>query len=353
MRIAIFALTLQGGRTARRIQHVFPEAVLYINKNLAESGEYGFAALKPTLQGAFQVYDALICVMATGIVVRCISACLKGKQKDPAVLVVDEKGKFVISLLSGHIGQANDLTRRVASRIDGIPVITTATDLHGILAPDTIASRLGLHVCSPASLVKINASLLQGKSIQWWISSRLKLASFYQSRLKSWGQIVTEEKPRAAIENDELSACLVFLAQDASIGGKDILYLRPRKLVAGIGCRKNTSYYDILNALRQSMQIIDLPLQAIEEISSAYLKTEEVSLKKAADYLGIPCRFILAEELDKVCHKYHLVESPFVKKIVGAGSVCEAAALAPLHCGSMAMEKKIFGKVTVALAWEK
>ena len=122
MKIGYFALTEQGFELIKRLNGRWPGEV------------FPKSDLKHHIEEAWERLDALICVMAAGIVVRHIAPLLRGKDKDPAVIVMDTRGQWAISLLSGHLGGANELAKQLAEVTGGHPVVTTATDVEGVAA---------------------------------------------------------------------------------------------------------------------------------------------------------------------------------------------------------------------------
>jgi len=144
-----------------------------------------FTRLADVIKTAFSRYDALVCVMATGIVVRMLAPYVESKLYDPAVLVFDEAGRHGISLLSGHIGGANELTRKLCAAVGADPVITTATDVTGVLAPDAMAERLALRPVPKSAIQVLNTALLEEKEISYYIASDLPHAAFYEAQLRA------------------------------------------------------------------------------------------------------------------------------------------------------------------------
>ena len=167
MNLAICAITKGGATLARRLGTLLPEAEVWLPEKLRTDDRchystVGMATLLPQL---FQRGHGLICIMATGIVVRSLAPQLHNKALDPAVVVLDEAGQFVISLLAGHLGGANALTRQIADLLDATPVITTATDVNGLCAWDEAARLAGLAVEPMERIRTLNSLLLQGEKI--------------------------------------------------------------------------------------------------------------------------------------------------------------------------------------------
>lgn len=252
----------------------------------------------------FKTFDGLIFVCAAGIVVRMIAPHIVSKLSDPAVVVVDERGQNVISLLSGHVGRANELTIEIAKALEANPVITTATDVEGKFSVDGIASRLGL-VPEPKEAIKaINAAILRGEDI-----------------------FVTAGDVR--------------------------LNLIPQNLIAGVGCRRGTSSLKIFEAIQRACAMIHQPIERVKLLASAQAKNDEPGLLSLAEVMGLEIKFFAPEELQKKIDEYKLAESKFVTRMVGVGNVCEAAALCCVEGARFALPKTAFKGVTVSLLWEK
>ena len=161
-RIAIWALTREGARLGRRMRRLLTESHLFLGEGAGDTveKEFRFERLGDALQAHFHCYDGHVFIMATGIVIRSVAHLLQHKTKDPAVVVVDECGQHAISLLSGHLGGANALARRIGEGMGARPVITTATDLQKVPAIDLIAQERGLIVETPGSIRHVSMALL-------------------------------------------------------------------------------------------------------------------------------------------------------------------------------------------------
>ena len=296
MRTAIISLTTNGARLAENIASRVGGQTFSKGKN--------FTKLADLVSELFDKFDGLIFICAAGIVVRMIAPHIVSKLSDPAVLVIDERGQNVISLLSGHVGRANELAVEIAKAIDANPVITTATDVAGKVSVDAIASKLGL-VPDPKEAIKaINAAILRGEDV-----------------------FVTAGDVR--------------------------LNLIPQNLIAGVGCRRGTSSLKIFEALQRACAMIHQPIERVKLLASADAKQEESGLLALAEVMGLEVKFFSALELQKKIEEYKLAESRFVKRTIGVGNVCEAAALCCVDSARFALPKTTFKGVTVALLWEK
>ena len=362
MRTALFALTAGGARLALRLSDaVEGGGTIYLHERLRDSiatehETVYFTRIADVIKTAFARYDALICVMATGIVVRMLAPYVESKLYDPAVLVFDEAGRHGISLLSGHIGGANELTRRLCVAVGADPVITTATDVTGVLAPDAMAARLALRPVPKSAIQVLNTALLEGKELSYYIASDRPHAAFYEAQLRA------EEiqarlfrggiPPVGADEYRVVISCVEDVPKEYE---PRTLYLVPRRLIAGVGCRAGVPEAKILRALTEACSMIGREPSMIDLFASTIVKRDEDGLLAAAATLGREIRFYPNEELAAMIERYGLTESDFVRQTIGIGNVSEAAALcaAGEEGGRMALGKTSFGKVTVALLWEK
>ena len=324
---------------------------------------YSTGFWQDTTAKAFAAYDALIFVGATGIAVRFIAPLTQSKLFDPAVLVVDESGKFVVSLLSGHVGGANRLAKFLAKEIAAVPVITTATDVHDQIAPDAVAGEFFLRPFPKANIKKFNRAVLRGFSLCWLIDETLAEREFFSDELKKRG-IVAKYVATAHGYAPEKALC-VMISQEVLPLAENVLQLIPRRLIVGIGCRRNTDEQTITAALNFAKKCIGRSKASIAKIASVDLKKDEAGILAAAKKLGVTADFFPAAHLANICAQKFLPVAPFVNKIVNAGNVADSAAIAD-GGGNFALMKEEFRrfaeeekkfnfqkKVTVALMWEK
>jgi cobalamin biosynthesis protein cbiG len=363
VRTAIFALTPEGGHLALRLCDAMTEAFLFLPERIqhhipAKCSVQYFKRLSEVICTAFTRYDVLVFVMATGIVVRMIAPYVKSKLYDPAVLVFDEQGQHGISLLSGHIGGANTLTKKLCSAVGADPVITTATDVTGRLAPDAVAAQLALRPVPKRAIQILNTALLEGRRIKYLLDIELLHGEFYTSALSREDISVVPFHNVPPLPSDGeyhvIITSAVYVPQETEIP-EHTLYLVPRRLIAGVGCRAGVPEEDILHALTEACRMIDRDISWIDFLASTEVKSNEAGLLAAARTLDRDICFYTQDELMYMVEKYGLIESNFVKKTIGVGNVSEAAALcaAGKEGGRIALGKTIFGKVTVALLWEK
>ena len=248
--------------------------------------------------------------------------------------------------------------QETTGKIGATPVITTATDVKNRVAPDKIAGELFLRP-SPKENIKIfNRAVLSGENPKWFVTSAVKAADFFCRELKNRGI------DAALTTKRDFDGKTVLITDESSPTGGNILRLTPRRLVAGVGCRRGTSAEQLAAALEFAVENVGRPLSFVKKIVSVDLKKDEPGLLAAAKNIGAETEFFCADELKIQCDKMYLPCSPFVGKIIGVGNVADAAAV----CGggkNFALMKSEFlkltegknfsfgEKVTVSLMWEK
>lgn len=358
---AIYALTPQGLDLAFRLAdrtggQIYAVASLRREPpaRFSSSAPRWFASLSEQTRSVFPLYSCHIFIAAAGIAVRAIAPLLKGKAVDPAVLVLDQRGRHVISLLSGHLGGANAMARRVAALLGATPVITTATDCEGLPALDELAREKGLAVGNLEAVKRVSAALLAGEQVLLRDpENHLGL------RGSEWEPLFLVERkgdgfdaqgaPPSAWAEVRVTACAPPADPDAR---QRCLYLHSRVIHAGIGCRKGTPAGAILEALADVCARRNLAMAALACLASIEAKRQEPGLNQAATALGLPLLFFSPAELAQ----YSVSSpSPKARELFGVEGVCEPAALAAASgkeggAPVLLAGKQVFKGVTVALA---
>ena len=346
MKLAIVAITPGGAQLARRLGARLPEARVFLPEKFrsGDDGDYFDKPLAVWLPRLFTEAEQLICIMATGIVMRILGRELKGKDQDPAVVVMDEAGQFAISLLSGHLGGANDLARRIGELCGAIPVITTATDVNRLPAWDQAARDAGLVVEPVAHLKTLNRLLLEKGRIGL-VDNRRRIAPLFAGV----PEVQLYDNFAAAMRSNADGLVFVshrFLPHLQT--QQEMLALRPRDLVLGIGCNRGTSCAEIELAVRTKLKQSFLAFASIACVATIDAKRDEAGLCEFAAKFRLPLEFHAAEELNRVT-----VPSPIslhAQKAVGAKGVCEPAALLSSGFGEMLIRKQKIGNLTLAVA---
>ena len=338
--IRVVALTPAGVRVAQHLCQVMAGAQCWLPASRAETGAQTFDSLDVVFSEAFAQGQSLVCIMAAGIVVRKLAPLLKSKDRDPAVLVVDEEGRFVVSLLSGHLGGANDLARRVAEDLGGTPVITTATDVQGLPALDLVAAQRGLVIENLAEVKQVSMSLLAGRPVRL-VDQENRLGA----DLGEYSHLFhREDDLENALAAEPLPTVYVGFRERPWPPGW--LRLRPRVLIAGVGCHKGTPASEIIEFLQECFRQAGLSFLSLQALATIAAKKDEPGLKEAAHRLNVELLWFTAEELEKVP-----VPTPSAQaaRHVGARSVSEAAALLAAR-GELLVPKQKSANITVAVA---
>lgn len=317
-KIAILALTRGGLQLARQLAAELVGSTVFPCRG----------RLQKTVHRCWQEHEGLICIMATGIVVRTLAPLLQDKRVDPAVVVCDEQGRFAVSLLSGHLGGGNGLARQVARILGGQAVITTASDVLGRTALDLWARELDLQVADKRALTRAMGKLVNRGSVALY--SDYPLPELPED-------IGIQDDPEKA---DLMITCRTNLQTTGTL-------LHPKALVAGIGCNRNTPAEEIARALEDGCRENNLALESVRSLASIDLKKDEAGLLQFADTHGYAIDFYTRDQLNGV---KNVSTSAAVLKATGAKGVAEPAAVLASGGGRLLVRKMKWANVTVAIA---
>lgn len=332
MKIALFAYSRQGCKTARRILEHFRGNELRAF-TMERFEEPGFEPIqrpsKPFYGPLFDWADALIFVGSCGIAVREIAPHVKSKLTDPGVIAVDELARFSICLLSGHIGGGNELALELADFIGATPVITTATDINKKFSVDTWAARQGLFITNLQTAKHVSARILE---------SAVPICSDFP---------IGTPLPSGTAEGSsgEIGICISCRMKRPF---SETLLLVPPVLHLGLGCRRGTSCEAIEAAVTQVCREHGIHPKAIKQAASIDLKAEEAGLLEFCEKRGFPIAFYSAQALRDVPGEFTASER--VLQVTGVDNVCERAAM--LGAEKLLVKKYAMDGVTVAIAQE-
>ncbi|MCR4830004.1 MAG: cobalamin biosynthesis protein [Pseudobutyrivibrio sp.] len=300
MLIQVVYFTDNGNSIFDRLVTECPED-LFVAKSKDQS-------LDDWVKSGFDTHLPIVFICATGIAVRAISPYVENKLTDSPVIVIDELGQFVISVLSGHVGGANALAERLAKALGATPVITTATDLNNVFAIDSFAEKNGLRILDKKQIKSVSAKLLRNEVIV--IKNELE-------------NIVFEgQQPENVILSNDANNYDVLITNEER--DEDCLVLIPRKLILGMGCKKDKPFEELLDFVSKHYAIDDLR-KDIYAITSIDVKAKEKGLLTLAAFLDTWLITFSAEELEKVPGDFST--SDFVKKTVGVDNVSERSAV--------------------------
>ena len=345
---AIVAITRNGARIGRTIKALMPESDLYvIDKFAIESpGERSFSVPAGKLiDDVIGRYAQLVLVMAVGIAVRLVTPSVKNKRTDAGVTVIDDSGRFVISLLAGHIGGANALALKIASLIGAQPVITTASDTRGFASLDLLAVKFGWKLESSRNLTRVSAALINDEAV----------ALFQDAGDTSWSAGDLSPKVRVledlgALKDSGLKAVIVIT--DRSVAKDDLkipsVVFHPPSLVVGIGCNRGTACDVIEQAVSEIFSKNGLSLQSIRSLATASLKRNEPGLLEFARKHDLPVEYFDKEEL--AATRFPSEPSAAALKHIGLPSVCEAAAVLAGDGNLIVPKSRFYAQVTLAVS---
>lgn len=352
-KLAIICLTRNGAKMGARLAEKMPGCHLYLPERLRgymarEDGNYYFSEFAAAFGQIFKNYSGLICIMATGIVVRSLGPLMASKHTDPAVVVVDESGQFAISLLSGHRGGANALAATVAELLEGQAVITTATDVNARPAVDVMAAQIDAVIRPQHNVKLINRLLAEGETVHLYSPWPLHAEWSRGFAVHPWPIPETEALP---VEKMRLPAVIVDWRCQSAQPGDNLIFLLPRNLHLGIGCRKGVDYEQLTLAVNTVLNSFYIEKSCILGMASLDIKAQEPALLKLAGDMQLPLKYYDRESLAALEGSFE--GSEWVKQNVGVDGVCEPAARLAAKSGITLVPKQKIGPVTVSVAMEK
>lgn len=327
MNIGVISVTKQGDEISKKLSESLE--IKLFSKSFIKDFD-----LKAITKELMESCEAIIFISSTGIAVRAIAPYLKSKTEDPAVVVIDSSCKYVISLVSGHLGGANDLTLKLAEMLNAQPVITTATDNMGIIAPDLIAREHGLIIEDLKKAKQIAAKLVEGKRISF-LDDRAIIAL-----------------PQGYIEKsqDDCAQGQVYVTHkfDVELKNIDTLKLIRKDIILGIGCRRDFDQYKMREIVIDALKAYNIDLRAVKAISTVELKKNEKAIIELGKYLNCEINIFTIEQIKAVEHKYKA--SDFVRKSIGVAAVCEPCV--ELSEGRLLTQKMPFSGMTLCIGEE-
>lgn len=303
--IGIISVTEKGDILAKQLSKA-------LNGNLYLKVEIEDFKLSKVTEEAMGKHKGVIFISSTGIAVRAIAPYLKGKDKDPGVVVVDVSNNYSISLISGHIGGANDLALEVSKILNNTPIITTATDNLGVVAPDMIAMKNSLVIESLKKAKTIAMLLVNGEVIGFKDDRNLidiprgykKLENIEENSVWITNKVMSENN----LNNDKLDS-------------NKILRLIRKDIVLGIGCRRGIESERLEEFVMKILHENNIDPRSVLKIGSIDVKKDEKAIKDLKDRLECEFKTFSKDEILKIQHKFE--GSDFVEKTLGVRSVSE------------------------------
>ena len=350
---AIVAITKHGVEISRKLHGVIVHSDLYYMSKFAIGDEERkgiqlfTGSVKLLLPTLFQKYKGIIMIISLGAVVRMIAPLLKDKKTDPGVVVIDDRGEHVISVLSGHLGGANELTREVAAALHAKAIITTASDVQQTIPVDLFGSRFGWVWDTEEKLTPVSASVVNEEHVaivqesgepDWWmydtpLPNNLKIYDSIQEAL--------EAKPQAAL----LVTHRILEGDEIAILENGVVF-RPKSVAIGMGCIRGTSAEEIETVIIETLAELGISIQSVKALCTIDLKKDEKGLLEVVEKHGWELNYYSPEQLNKA-----EIEAPSetVYKYTGAYGVSEPAVRIYTGAEKLELVKKKSGNVTISV----
>ncbi|MGO4886986.1 cobalt-precorrin 5A hydrolase [Anaerobacillus sp. MEB173] len=354
-KIALVSITKHGVQMIRELQSLMPTADLFYMTKFSQGDEEerGITmfegSVRKIIPQLFEQYDGITFVVSLGAVVRMIAPVLKDKKTDPAVVVIDDKGEFVISVLSGHLGGANELTRTIAKLLQATPVITTASDVQKTIAVDLLGRDFGWVIDGDEYVTPVSAAVVNEEPVvviqesgerNWWkyshpLPANIKCADSLEEAKDldvNASLIITHRLFNFDFENKWLSNYVIY---------------RPKSVYLGMGCNRGTSAEEIEQVIIDTLAELEISFFSVKGISTIDLKKDEQGMLDVCKKFGWDFVYYTPEQLNKV-----EIENPSetVFKYTGAYGVSEPAAKLSSGESKLLLEKKKSGNVTISVA---
>lgn len=343
-KVSVLAITKNGVNIGTKLVENFPEWSVYAPSKFSDDRKINWYS-KPTSEKIVELFknsEALICIFSLGAVIRLISPHLKDKKTDPAVIVIDDKMNFVISVLSGHLGGANELTTTIAEKFGATPVITTAADVNKTIAVDLLGKEFGWKIEDDSNITKVSAHMVNEEKIGVFQNAG------NTDWLKSLPKNVQVYEKLEDLEKSNNKGNLI-ISDNNIIGNvlQNSVVYHPPSLVIGVGLHWDTSKEKIKQGMEDCLKRFNLSPKSISKLASIKKPKDVQGLLDLGVEMNIPVEFIDREELSKIDAPN---PSETVKSFEGTSSVSEAAAI-KVSGGNLIVEKQKFPPdLTIAIA---
>ncbi len=332
MRINAIAFSTNGCRTAIRLKEAFPEEDLRIFAK-TKCDTLGVERIEEKASEwtgrSFEECDAIVYIGAIGIAVRYIAPYIRSKTVDPAIVGMDEHGRWTVALLAGHIGGANALTARIAERLGSEPIITTATDLNGKFSVDTFATVNNLRIMGLKTAQEVSVRVLDGAFVGFTT------------------EIPVEGDLPEGLTRADSGEFGVSISTDVNKTPFDMtMRLVPMDIVLGVGCKRDTDPEKMQEFVDDVLREDGIPAQRIGAVCSVDLKKDEEAILSLARRYRVPPHFYTSEELMSLEGDFS--RSEFVKSVTSVDCVCERSAVRPFG-GELIRRKTAKDGMTLAI----
>ena len=342
---AVLAITKNGIKIGEELKKIFPDWDIFAPLKLSNENTEIVWYSEPTTDKIVELFknnNALVCLFSLGAVIRLIAPHLKDKKTDPAVIVIDDKTNFVISVLSGHIGGANELTEEIAEKLGALPVITTAADVNKTIAVDLVGREFNWKIDDDSTVTKISAHMVNEEPI----------GILQEAGEKNWCKnlpknvLIYEKMDDLKKSNSKAHLIISDKIIDDEISNESVIY-RPPSLVIGIGLHWDTTKETISEGIDHCLEKFKLSSKSIAKLVSIKKPQDVQGLIDLGEEMGIPVEYVDREDLAEISAPN---PSETVKAFEGTASVSEAAAI-KVSGGKLIVEKQKFPpNLTIAIA---
>jgi cobalt-precorrin 5A hydrolase len=347
--VAIIAITKNGIDIASSLKNHFPSWKIFVPSKFYQEGkdiEWFDESTTLKIKKLFESNNALVCIFSLGAVIRLIAPHLKDKKTDPAVVVIDDTAKFVISTLSGHLGGANELAEKIASKIGAIAIITTAADVNKTIAVDLLGREFGWSVDENSSVTKVSAFMVNEEKIgifqdagekDWWLSKKElpKNVHIY----KSFNEMITSDCKGFLIISDKI-------IENKEIQDRVVIY-RPKTLVVGVGLHWDTTKDTIREGMNFCLSKFKISPKSVAKFASIKKEVDVKGLQELADEMNVRLEYFDKTDLSAISTPN---PSDVVKTFEGTPSVSEAAAIKASGGELIVQKHKFPPNLTIAIA---
>ena len=342
---SLLAITKNGVKIGEKLKKLFPDWKIFAPSKLSNGNNGVIWYSEPTSEKIIELFkssNALICLFSLGAVIRLIAPHLKDKKTDPAVIVIDDKMNFVISVLSGHIGGANELTEEIAEKLGAISVITTAADVNKTIAVDLVGREFNWKIDDDSTVTKISAHMVNEEPIG--VFQDIGEKNWYKKLPKN--VVIYENMEDLKKSNSKAYLIISDKIIDDDIIKESVIY-RPPSLVIGIGLHWDTSKETIREGVETCLEKFKLSSKSIAKLVSIKKPQDVQGLIDLGKEMGIPVEYVDREDLAEISAPN---PSETVKAFEGTASVSEAAAI-KVSGGELIVEKQKFPpNLTIAIA---
>ncbi|MDF2421667.1 MAG: cobalamin biosynthesis protein [Nitrosopumilus sp.] len=341
----VLAITKNGIKIGEELKKIFPDWGIFAPLKLSNENTEIVWYSEPTTDKIVELFknnNALVCLFSLGAVIRLIAPHLKDKKTDPAVIVIDDKTNFVISVLSGHIGGANELTEEIAEKLGALPVITTAADVNKTIAVDLVGREFNWKIDDDSTVTKISAHMVNEEPIG--VLQEAGERNWYKNLPKN--VLIYEKMDDLKKSNSKAHLIISDKIIDDEISNESVIY-RPPSLVIGIGLHWDTTKETIREGIDHCLEKFKLSSKSIAKLVSIKKPQDVQGLIDLGEEMGIPVEYVDREDLAEISAPN---PSETVKAFEGTASVSEAAAI-KVSGGKLIVEKQKFPpNLTIAIA---